>query len=104
MAVIDEPTEGSYSLEHVMTYLALHGELRDSDRRVMRLNGRRVPESHRNTIANWLAKAERAPLGRWDEILVRANMMLHDFEVWEAERYGATSYTGPEPETDETYH
>jgi hypothetical protein len=96
VAVI-EPTEGSYDLEHVLTYLALHGELRDADRRVMRLNGRRVPESHRNTIANWVERPDitRAPLGRWDEILVGAGMMLHDFEVWEEDRYGDTSYTGP---------
>ena len=92
--------EGSYALDRVLVYLALNGEMRPSDGRVMRLNGRRVPESHRNTIATWVRTGARPGLGRWDEILVRAGIMLHDFEAWEERHYGATSYEDPNDRTE----
>lgn len=88
--------EGSYSAEAVITYLTQHGHLRAKDLRVMRLNGRHLAETYRNTLATWLERGDRRiPLGRFDEVLVSVGSSSREFEDWEEEHFGFTSYVDP---------
>lgn len=84
----------SYDADRVLQFCREHGRVRENDDRVMRLNGQKLGEAFRNSIASWIASDERrAPLGRWDELLMSVDMMLWQYEAWEADKYGDLSYT-----------
>ena len=83
-----------YSHIRVRRFLQERGHVRPSDGRVMRLNNRPLPESLRNTLATWYGRGiDTVPLGRWDEILIRVDLALWEYEAWELETYGDLSYT-----------
>ncbi len=87
-------TEAGYALERVSRFLREHGHVRESDQRPMRLNGHPLPESYRNTLANWeRQQLARVPLGRWDEILMGVDLMLWQYELWETDTYGDLSFS-----------
>ena len=87
-------SEAGYAPDRVFRYLVEHGRRRSHDGRPMRLNGHSLPESHRNTLANWEErKIARIPLGRWDAILLEARVHLYEYEMWEEETYGDLSFT-----------
>jgi hypothetical protein len=81
--------QSSYDADRVRRFCATHGHARESDGRVMRLNGHKLGEAFRNSIASW---TERAPLGRWDELLLSVGLMLWQYETWEQETYGDLSF------------
>jgi hypothetical protein len=84
---VDEDCAG-YAPARVRQYCHEHGRVRE-DGRVMRLAGKVLPESHRNTIANWaLRGVDPIPLGRWDEILLASGVMLWSYEDWEQRTFG----------------
>lgn len=84
-----------YDPERVWAFVEAHGVIRE-DGRVLKLNRRRVGESHRNMLERWRRPdVGLAPLGRVDEILVEAGLMLWEYETWEVEIYGDLSYYDP---------
>lgn len=92
--------ESGYSHDRVRRFVHERGHVREHDGRVMRLNNRSLPESLRNTLANWLARGETVvPLGRWDELLMAVDMMIWEYEAWELETFGNLSYNECEPPT-----
>lgn len=91
-----------YDHTRVRQFLAEHGRVR-SDGRVMRLNGRMLPESLRNTLVNWQRLGLTVvPLGRWDELLMSVDMMLWEYEAWELEKFGNLRYTEEEESNEPT--
>lgn len=81
-----------YAPLRVLRYLEDHGTLRE-DGRVMRFQGRSVPESYRNTIDNWRARGVwEIDLARWDEMLIGMGVMLWEYEDWECRTYGDLSF------------
>lgn len=91
--MIDDDT--GYDPERVWAFVETHGHIRE-DGRVLRLNKRTVRETHRNMLERWRrVDVGLAPLGRWDEILVEADLALWEYEQWERDTYGNLSYRDP---------
>jgi hypothetical protein len=89
----DRVIESGYRLERVSRFIREHGHLRECDQRPMRLNGQPLPESYRNTLANWeRLSIDPVPLGRWDEILMGVDLMLWEYEYWEEQTYGSVDF------------
>lgn len=87
-----------YNPERVWAFVESHGVIRD-DGRILRLNKRTVRETHRNMLERWRRPdVGMAPLGRWDEILTDADLMLWEYEEWERQTYGDLSYRDPHHE------
>lgn len=86
-----------YELCRVLAFCDEHGVVR-GDGRVLRLNGRKLLETYRNSLATWRARrVVVVPLGRWDELLLSVDMMLWQYEAWELEKYGDLSYNEDVP-------
>ena len=82
-----------YRFDLWLEWVDAHAVRRD-DGRITHLGRAVLPESHRNTITNWIAQmTEPIPLGRWDEILIAAGFsLIPDFEQWLEREHGSNGY------------
>ena len=84
--------EAGYDPAVVFDWLDTHGTKTERGRYTA-LCGRVLEDTHRDTFDRWrewrtTVDGWRAPLGRFDEILMFYGLNLRDFEWWAEEKYG----------------
>lgn len=96
---------GSYDPVIVFDWLFEHGERR-ADGRYIKLRGKWLEDSHRDTFERWERFARddphwRVPLARFTDILFIYGVEWYEFESWAEDHYGTNGYTETEAPADD---